>query len=240
MPKPLSTSFKIRLVLVKLFDKFCRLLKWKKLDKVLNQVAQTNKNLFFVQIGANDGVIYDPIHEHVAKHNWQGVLVEPVPHYFEQLKTNYASHPNLTFENVAISNKNEQRDFYRIREGLDFLPEWCNGLGTFNLDVLLTHKWAIPNLEDYVVTEQVSCITLSELLDRHAIQHIDLLLIDTEGFDYQIIQQIDFAQTRPGILLYEHEYFNQQERTECEQRLKQFGYQLSHHLGNTLAHSNTN
>jgi FkbM family methyltransferase len=237
MQQHLSTGFKCRLALVKLFDRLCRIPKWSMLNTVINQAVQANNNLFFVQIGANDGVIYDPINQFVSRYNWHGVLVEPVAYYFEQLKANYADNSNLIFENVAISNKNEVRDFYRIQENLDFLPEWCNGLGTFDLDVLLTHKWAIPNLEDYVVTEQVSCITLAELLDRNQIQQIDLLLIDTEGFDYQILQQIDFDQIRPGILLYEHQYISKQEKAQCEQRLKQYGYQLSQHLGNTLAYS---
>jgi FkbM family methyltransferase len=237
MQHNLSPGFKLRLAMVKLFDRLCRIPRWSTLNSVLNQAAQDNSNLFFVQIGANDGVIYDPINQFVNRHNWHGVMVEPVAHYFNQLKRNYASNPNLIFENVAISNNNEVRDFYRVREDLDFLPEWCHGLGTFDLDVLLTHKWAIPNLQDYVVTEQVTCITLAELLHKHAIQHIDLLLIDTEGFDYQILQQLDFAQTRPDILLYEHQYISKQEKIHCEQRLKQNGYQLSHHFGNTLAYS---
>ncbi len=237
MQHELSARLKLRLILVKLFDQLCRILKWRKLNSILDQASQSSDSLFFLQIGANDGVIYDPIHRYVKQHKWRGVLVEPVPHYFEKLKSNYAEQSNLTFENLAISNKNEIRDFYRIREDMEFLPEWCHGLGTFDLDILLTHKWAIPNLEDYVVTEQVDCITLAELLKKHAIQHIDLLLIDTEGFDYQILQQIDFAQTRPDILLYEHEYISKQEKTQCEQMLKQYGYQISHHLGNTLAYS---
>ncbi|HFD13214.1 MAG TPA: FkbM family methyltransferase [Crenotrichaceae bacterium] len=237
MQPQLSPAFQLRLILVKLFDKVCRINQWRKLNSVLTHTAQNNHELFFVQIGANDGVIYDPIYQFVTRYNLSGILVEPVKHYFEQLKQNYQNNPNLTFENVAISNSNEIRDFYRIRENLDFLPEWCNGLGTFDLDVLLTHQWAIPNIEDYVVTEKVTCITLAELINRNNVKQIDLLLIDTEGFDYQILQQIDFDRIRPGILVYEHQYISKQEKAECEQRLKGYGYQLSHHMGNTLAYS---
>jgi len=230
-------NYQCRLALVKLFDKLCRINRWWTLDSVLTQAACNNTDLFFVQIGANDGVIYDPINKFVTQHQWRGVLVEPVDHYFEQLKNNYANCPKLSFEQAAISNKNEVRDFYRVRENLDFLPDWCNGLGTFNLDVLLSHKWAIPDIEDYVITEQVTCMTFADLLKKHNIQHIDLLLIDTEGFDDQILQQVDLSKTRPGILLYEHQYISQHERAECEQRLKQHGYKLSHHMGNTLAYT---
>ena len=35
------------------------------------------KELFFIQIGANDGISVDPIHNLVKKNNWTGILFEP-------------------------------------------------------------------------------------------------------------------------------------------------------------------
>ncbi|MCH9697885.1 MAG: FkbM family methyltransferase [Gammaproteobacteria bacterium] len=237
MQQQLSLPYRLRLWLVKVFDKLCQIPKWRTLDSVLQNASSTNKQLFFIQIGANDGVIYDPIHRFVKHFHWQGILVEPVPNYFNKLRGNYASHNNLIFENVAISDQNVIRNFFRVRDDLEFLPEWCNGLGTFDRDVLLSHRWAIPNLEDYVVTEQVQCMTFQQLLDKHAITHIDVLLIDTEGHDLLILQQIDFAALRPSILLYEHEYISKEDRAGFEKILIKHGYRLSHHLGNTLAYS---
>jgi hypothetical protein len=48
------------------------------------------ETLRFIQVGANDGIFGDPLREHILAHKWRGVLVEPQPEIFEQLKANYA------------------------------------------------------------------------------------------------------------------------------------------------------
>lgn len=231
----LSTSYRLRLALIKVFDRLCRIPKWRSLEHILKRAAVERNDLFFIQIGANDGVIYDPIYPFVIQSKWRGVLVEPVPAYFNQLKENYKNNNRLVFENIAISNRRETRDFYRVNDRCTFLPEWCRGLGTFDLDVLMTHKWAIPDLEDYVVKERVECIAFNDLLEKYDIKKIDLLLVDTEGYDYEILQQIDFDTVAPDILLYEHQYIEKNERIDCEKALSARGYRLSRHFGNTLA-----
>jgi FkbM family methyltransferase len=202
---------------------------------VVRRVASARPDFFFVQIGANDGVIYDPISAYVRRYQWSGLLVEPVATYFERLKENYRGYLGLSFENAAISDTEGERAFYRIREDLDYLPAWCAGLGTFYLDVLLTHRWAIPNLDAYVLEERVRCISLGQLLAKHGVRRIDLLAIDTEGYDYELIKQVDFDRMRPAMLLYEHQYIREADRKACEAMLRRQGYTLSRHLGNTFA-----
>lgn len=224
------------MTLIKGFDRLCRMPRWRTLDHIMKQAVEKRNELFFVQIGANDGVIYDPIHPYVQQSNWRGVLVEPVRIYFERLKENYQSIDRLVFENIAISDRSEIRDFYRINEDIPFLPEWCSGLGTFDLDVLMTHKWAIPDLERYIVREKIECISFHHLLEKHQIRKIDLLLVDTEGYDYEILKQVDFETMAPDILLYEHQYFEKQRRFQFENTLRTIGYRISRHFGNTLAY----
>ena len=172
----------------------------------------------------------------MTRYRWRGILVEPLSDCFARLKDNYREDPNLIFENVAISDQAEVRSFYRIREGLDYLPEWCKGLGTFHLDVLLTHRWALPDVERYVERLEVPCISLAELLEKHRVKAVDLLLLDTEGYDYEIIKQIDFNRIKPALIAFEHEYIKKQDRWKCEELLKNQGYLLTAHLGNTLAY----
>ncbi|MGH8487776.1 MAG: FkbM family methyltransferase, partial [Gammaproteobacteria bacterium] len=148
----------------------------------------------------------------------------------------YRGHPNLIFENAAISDREEQRTLFRIREDCDYLPQWCAGLGSFHREVLLSHRWAIPDLERYVVEEIVHCVTLSSLLRKHAVTRVDVLCIDTEGHDHEILRQIHFESVRPRVLLYEHEYMRRVERERCEAMLAGRGYALSRRLGDTLAY----
>ncbi|MGH8476095.1 MAG: FkbM family methyltransferase [Methylococcales bacterium] len=224
------------MALVKGFDHVCRMSRWRTLERILTKAVEQGNELFFVQIGANDGVIYDPIHAFVRKSNWRGVLVEPVRVYFDRLKENYRDNDRLSFENVAISDRRERRDFYRIQENIPFLPEWVNGLGTFDRDILMTHTWAIPDLDRYVVNETIECISFRNLIEKHRVEKIDLLVVDTEGYDHEILKQVDFDTLAPAILLYEHQYIDRQQRLKLENSLIARGYQLSWHFGNTLAY----
>lgn len=58
----------------------------------------------FIQIGACDGRFSDLIYKYIKKYRREGVRVEPVPYYFEQLKETYKASTNLIFVNKAISN----------------------------------------------------------------------------------------------------------------------------------------
>jgi hypothetical protein len=62
-----------------------------------------------------------------------------------------------------------------------------------------------------------------------------VLVIDTEGFDYQIIRQVDFKRIHPDIIVYEHKHLSRQDALACRQLLQKQGYALEKHLGNTLA-----
>jgi FkbM family methyltransferase len=221
--------------LVKCFDKLLYLPKWGKLDKVIMQHASNTDRFFFIEIGSNDGMIHDPLYQYVGKYKWTGILVEPVSCYFNRLKRNYSNSDKLIFENVAISDKVEIREFYRIEE-ISYLPTWCKGLGSFYRDILLKHKWVIPDIEDYIVEEKVQCISFQMLLEKHGVSTIDLLMIDTEGYDYEIIKQIDFKGLKPNIIMYEHKHLRQPERKDCKSLLRSNGYLLTRFLSNTLAY----
>ncbi len=221
--------------IIKVFDPILRHHSWGYLDSVLEELESVD-DLFFVQIGANDGVVHDPFYRHICSNDWRGILVEPVRYYYDRLKQNYVGNTKLIFENSAISSCDEVRSFYRIKEGLDFMPAWSEGLGSFRLDVLLKHKRLIPSIENYIVEESVECISFATLLARHAVDKVDLLMIDTEGYDFEILKQIDFGCIKPRVIIYEHKHLSCQERRECANLLEGCDYRLQSHFSNTLAY----
>jgi len=129
----------------------------------------------------------------------------------------------LIFENVAISNKNEIKDFYRLKHTEDKFPLCYDELGSFNLDTVLKSKNIIPNLEDYLMVEKIECITLKSLLQKHEVKKIDLLQIDAEGYDSEIIKSIDFNAIKPKIIRYEHINLKKNEQEEYIALLKDNG-----------------
>jgi FkbM family methyltransferase len=221
--------------IVKAFDGLVSAGQWRGLNQHFQRLNQAKTSIFFVEIGSNDGRMFDPVYDFVMAGTWSGIMVEPVVSYFQQLQDNYHNSQNLIFENVAISEQEEMRAFYRIEEGHDFLPTWTHGLGSFYKEVLLSHERVIPGLRKYIIKQDVECISFNTLLDRNAVTNVDVLVVDTEGFDYQIIKQIDFERIHPNIIVYEHKHLSRSDALVCRQLLKGHGYMLEKHLGNTLA-----
>ncbi len=197
-------------------------------------MLRTRPNLFFVQIGANDGVSHDPIRSFIKKHHWSGVLIEPVPWIFEQLKKNYQDDKQLQFENVAISQHDGESTLFVVRKN-DAFPDWANELASFNKDVLLSHAPLIPGLESHVEGLRVTTLSVPTLLKRHAIDRIDVLQIDTEGYDYEILKMFDLKRIRPSVIQFEHTHLSRDQRQECFSHLVTNGYRFATVGGDTVA-----
>ena len=56
---------------------------------------------------------------------------------------------------------------------------------------------------EQVYTINVPAMTLSEVLNKYAISHIDLLSLDVEGYEAQVLKGIDFKIHRPEFMLIE-------------------------------------
>lgn len=192
---------------------------------ILDAFAGTQEGVFFVQIGANDGLHNDPLHKLVKTYAWRGLLVEPVPYVFERLERNYRGTPGLVLENVAVAAKNGALPFYHLARTNDMVPEWYDQLGSFSLEHLLRHAHLIPNIHDRIVKSDVPCKTLATLFAEHRIQNIDLLHVDAEGWDYEIIKQIDLDTFHPNLILYEHRHLTEPQIQACKNLLAASGYQ---------------
>lgn len=205
----------------------------RKFDGLVTAYSRRHKDFFFVQIGANDGIKADPIYLYTNKYKWNGLLVEPVRYLFDKLKANYKDTPNLAFENAAISEKDGFRDFYRLkRMDGNNAPLWHDEIGSFLKETVLKHKDKIKDFDKYLITDKVRCLSLKSLFKRHNVKKIDLLQIDTEGYDYNILKQIPFNKIKPSIINYEDRHLSQQQKEYCEKLLKKQGYTLIRLLDN--------
>jgi hypothetical protein len=55
-----------------------------------------------------------------------------------------------------------------------------------------------------MIEETVPCRTLDEVLEEHGVRNVDVLVIDTEGYDAEILHGIDFRRFKPQISRFEH------------------------------------
>jgi FkbM family methyltransferase len=183
----------------------------------------------FIEIGANDGTHNDHLREMILRHQWHGILVEPVPYVFERLRQNYGHIDRLILENVAIADHDGNLPFYYPAPLEDAdrgrMPPWYDEIGSFSEPQVLAHADAIPDIEDRLVSTEVRCLTLESLFAKHAVRDLDLIVIDAEGYDPIILRQIDFERRRPRMVVYEHYHLGDSEREACLGLVRDHGYE---------------
>lgn len=183
----------------------------------------------FVQVGANDGIRFDPLNEFITStcFDLSGLVVEPVPRYFRSLQKTYSASPKIVPVNVAIHNTVQQASLFVVDEGYEKqLPEWALGIASFSRPHLVR-----PDLPEYCIQEiSVPCMSLTELCRLHELTKLDLLQIDAEGYDSEIIRSIDFSMLRPNLIHFEHGLrdgvMNDHDFKEIVSLLNRYDYQV--------------
>lgn len=163
--------------------------------------------VFFVEIGAMDGINHDALHKHIVAHpDWSGLLVEPLPDMFAKLTAAYAEHSNLLFENVAITEADGTAEIARIPASKvnAEAPAWADGISTLRPSEHIISQY--DGLREHMVSEQITTMTFASLAQKHHITHIDLYQSDTEGYDKVIFDQVWQAGFRPSIIKLEINY----------------------------------
>jgi len=195
----------------------------------LDEYSKKEKDVFFIQIGANDGFLGDPIYKYIRRDKWSGVLIEPVEYLFQQLKKNYAPinlDARLSFEQVAISDESGHKNFYYVKDftPTEELPVYLNQQGSFIKSHLEAVKEKFPKVE--IGTVAVPCKTVSAIVEKYQPQRIDLIHIDTEGHDFAIVQSIDFKRLQPKMIYFEHRHMTRAQRDELIALIKPHGYSI--------------
>ena len=171
-------------------------------DKALHYLGKNTEDVFVMNIGAMDGVLFDEMIGYTNSYNFKGIYVEPIPYLFEKLKNNIGGE-NL-FENSAISDYIGKIDMMTIDQsvidsglvhncfyGMSAVYPPKNGLGS---------EGDRPTVEKYGKLVSVNCITFDYLLYKHDIKKFDVVKIDAEGHDYHIFKQINLEKYRPSVV----------------------------------------
>lgn len=167
-----------------------------------------------VQIGSHDGILGEEygLQEFLEEiTEFHLVLVEPLQQYFNKLSEVYGKYGNLvSYCNHAITNIDGEVSM--IEQGcMSFISS--NGSTKVN-----SKKW-------------------STFVKDMSISKINLLLLDCEGYEFELLQNIDFSKVRPEVIRYEYKYITNKE--ECDNFLRSHGYRIEYckhdHTYNKLA-----
>ena len=155
------------------------------------------------------------------------LLVEPVPHNVVGIKKNLNNLEGITIEQVALSDKNETRNFYFVKNTSihKLKKHWSSGIGSFNKQHLLDHKSKRFKIEEEDIDKiSIEAIRFKDLVDKYKINQIDKLLVDVEGSEFAILNDIDLSSVNIKKIIFEYKHFDGYQTTgkKLEEILKKF------------------
>ncbi|MDR3065171.1 MAG: FkbM family methyltransferase [Comamonas sp.] len=140
----------------------------------------------YIDIGAQDPII-DSVSLAFHEHGWQGIHVEPTPHYAELLRQ---QRPGDTVIQAAVGADPAVLPFFEIPD---------TGISTADAAIAAQHR-----ARGFDVREtNVPCIPLSAVFQICAEQEIHWLKIDVEGFEQQVLSSWGTSTARPWIVVVE-------------------------------------
>ena len=169
------------------------------IDKLLKTLFEEKKINYLIQIGANDGERFDVLNYYIKKYQTKSLLVEPIKENFEKLKKNYKNCSFVSFDNCAISVNNEITHLYKVSS--KYIKNYSNhipGITSFDKKHLLKHGVK----SHHIISENVTSVSMENLISKHNLKSFDLLFVDAEGYDGKIV--IDFLTStliKPVIIL---------------------------------------
>ena len=169
------------------------------LEKIISNLVEKKIINSLIQIGANDGMSHDHLHNVIKQFRLESLLLEPIKKYFLDLQNNYSNYDNVRFENSALSINNEILFLYKVN------PEYFNKYGTLSRGISSFYKEHLLKhgiKEKHIIQEKVNQISFDVLLQKYNFKSFDLLLIDTEGYDCQIVNDffLKIKKIRPIII----------------------------------------
>ena len=178
-----------------------------------------------VVLGAHIGI---HIKDEISKIKDSSILlVEPVPHNISAIKENLKEFKNIHLEPVAVASVRETKDFFFVKAtSINKLKKhWASGIGSFNKNHLLNHRTKRFLIEEDDIDKiLIKTVKFEDLIEKYSITEIDKILIDIEGYEYEILRDMDLKKVRINSILFEYKHFDGYQKTgeKLEEILKKF------------------
>lgn len=205
-------------------------------ELVARLLSLTDKEVTLVQVGACDGITSDSVYPYIKSGRIRGYLIEPSRVNFAKLNEFYSGTKNATLIHAAIADTNQSRILYTIKnEGRWKDNGWARQLASFYKEHLLRHGIR----DNEIQAEQTVCLTLRTVIENYRIQKIDILLIDTEGYDGEIVKMALKEGINPPFIVFENaqlvQNYSQDQLDALYALLDSNGYAWTHDRINTMA-----
>tara|TARA_B100000787_G_scaffold53982_1_gene39198 strand:- start:346 stop:1155 length:810 start_codon:yes stop_codon:yes gene_type:complete len=163
---------------------------------------------FFVEFGAINGIQNSNSYYFEKVLKWNGIVAEPAKKWHKELYQNR----NCIIEKRCIYNSSGKM--------LEFIEtgKWPGG------NTLSFHKDDDGTKRKISDSYLVETILLNDMLEFHgAPKYIDFISIDTEGSEFEILDNFDFDKTKFGLILVEHNHIDSK-KNSIRSLLEKNGY----------------
>tara|TARA_B110000003_G_C16643418_1_gene531053 strand:- start:471 stop:1193 length:723 start_codon:yes stop_codon:yes gene_type:complete len=161
------------------------------------------KDFSLVMIGAHNGKKTKYFVRNASKYG-KVCLIEPVPYLFQQLEKLHRPSKNMTLLNKCISPVDvEFAEFYALSPKANKIQPYGDQLGSLSAEHAKNHD---IRFESAIHKIKVETFTLAQLLEQISCSDINLLFLDTEGFDTEILPTFPFEKLKPKAILFEHKH----------------------------------
>jgi len=153
------------------------------IDKILNK-----KNISYVDIGSNHPIKFNNTYRFYLQGS-HGINIEPNPSLINKYQLFRPKDENL---NTGIANQKKSLTFYQLDPdvGSTFSKTQANE--------------TIKKGSQLVSQYPIKILTLENVFKKYyKNKKVDLLSIDTEGYDYQVLQSNDWSKYQPTIICIE-------------------------------------
>jgi FkbM family methyltransferase len=189
---------------------------------ILNKNFPSGSEFSFIQVGANDGISHDALYDFVKQHRSKGIVIEPLEDLYKKLSENYSYNKNIIPVQKAVHPHLKEITMYKVDPAKQKeLPPWSSGIGS----VFPDHYKRSGIASSDIIAERVKADHFMNITSQHGFSGaFDLLQIDVEGFDYEVLKQLDFKILQPSIIKFEIINLEKKDWKAAIQILKQQGY----------------
>lgn len=193
----------------------------------LRGIIESRPAFSILQVGAYDGVSNDWVHDLLSGYaHTHAVLLEPQPGPFAKLQQLWEGDRRVVPIRAALSDAAGERPLYVIADAFKHRHPFPDQVSSF-------YRWRVEQAcsryvwrpsPDFITSVLVPTIDWGTLVQRYG--RFDLVAIDAEGYDAEILEQIDMKDGPPQIILYEHALLARGVRNRCEQVLASSGFSV--------------
>lgn len=177
------------------------------IDLQLVSILQRQRNGFFVEAGANDGINQSNTYYLEKILGWKGILVEPLSEEADRCRRNRRRSAVINAALVRTGGPKSvaiepARLMTIVRDG---------AVSDSSVEDHVRAGRRLHGLPSELPTRQVVARPLSEVFDDHNVSHVDFFSLDVEGYELEVLMGIDWGKVCIEHLFVETRPENQQE-----------------------------